>query len=154
VVGGRSDLADVPAAKVVEPVAQTRYGRAELLGSDDLGGQRFDQWVGEDELRTIVVEAVGDEVGGEQDDWHGERGGVTDFHAHAVVETGSVQDGEQSGLPGQAMLVEFEQPAALHLGDEVFFVGVAEWEEHRLGAHLVGEPARDKRAERAIVRCE
>jgi hypothetical protein len=61
---------------------------------------------------------VRDEVGAEDDDRHVERGGIAELHAHAVVEAGSVQDGDHAGHLGQPVPVKLEQPAALHLGNE------------------------------------
>jgi hypothetical protein len=40
-----------------------------------------------------------------------------------------VEDGDEGADAAQAIAVEFEEPLAFEVGDEVLFIGVAEGEE-------------------------
>lgn len=85
-------VADLPGAAGGEAAESVEVvvGLAKPVGADDVGGDGLDQRVGEGELNAVLGEPVRLEVGGEHDDRDAECGGVAD----AVVEAGSVQDGE------------------------------------------------------------
>lgn len=119
--------------------------------TDDAGGEGVQERIGEDGVRAVGGAGVVLEIGGHQEHGHAEGGGVADLHADAVVGAGAVDDGGESADAAQALLVEFEQPSALDVGDEGFLVGVAEGEEDVVLAGLEAEVVGELGGEGAVV---
>ena len=106
---------------------------------DHFGQQDVQHRVREGAGGPAAGEPVGLEIGGQGYDGYAEGGRVADFHADAVVQAGPVQQREHPVDAVQPFAVEFVQAPALASVRQVFLVGIAERQEHRIRADAAGE---------------